>query len=219
MQIPQVNPLSLFQDVDPRSSWLIAGMSQCGKSTVGRFVQALYPRVVTIDSLKEYDEPAIMDLNSFKAFVKKNRNTMFGRCIYRFPRGISEKERINTFNYISEYVMLLGNVHFAVEEVHKYCTPHNIPTAYSEIWTEGRHRLVSKSASSQRLGKIHPDITSQSERKFIGQLDEENDINKACSLFLNCEEEILKLQRYNFLHKHKNIITSINTDKLRLKNS
>lgn len=224
LQLPQQPDARILiaSDINPDPtkppSWFVSGMSQCGKTTVDLYIQSLMRRNVIIDTLKEYPGRGLEDLNSFRLFIAKYKNADFGNLIYRFPKGISAKEKDKTFNYICEGVMLLGNVHFTVEEVHKYCGPHYIPTAYSEIYTEGRHYLVSKTASSQRMAKVHGDVIGLSDTKVCGQLDEDNDIKKACTIFRSCQDNILALKRYEFLHKHNGVITSMNSDKLRLLN-
>ena len=194
-------------------------MSLCGKSTIGKFIQSLYPRNIVIDTMNEYKtEPAITDLDSFLLFLKQNKNANFGKLIFRWPRGTSENSRMNTFQYLCEAVFLFGNVNFTVEECHRYCTPHTILSAYSDLLTGGRHNFVSLVNSSQRYSKVNGDIPSQSDSKFCGMLDEENDLKAACNLFVGCRNEIMNLRRYEFLNKNTltKEIVSMNTGILRL---
>lgn len=215
MQIQQVqNPKSLFLEYkDPRIKTMIVGMSLCGKSTIGKYIQRIRTRNIIIDKIGEYHEPYINDVSSMVLFLEQNKNKNFNRMVFR-SKGMSEKERYFAIDKISKAIYAIGNIHLVVEEAHEYCTPHNIPDNFAEVFSEGRHNFCGATTTTQRISGIHPLLRGQSRIKFCGQLDEETDLKAASNVFINCREEILNLQQYEFLHKSQNIISKFKTDSL-----
>lgn len=215
MQIQLVNnPKSLFLDYkDPRLKTIVVGMSMSGKSTVGKYIQTLRTRNIIVDSIGEYNEPYINDLDSMVLFLQKNKLVNFKRIVFR-TKGMTEKERYFNIDKLSKAIYAVGNIHAVIEEAHKYCTPHIIPDNFAEIFTEGRHNLCGVTTTTQRLASVHPVVSGQSTKKFCGQLDQESDLRAASNLFINCREEILNLKQYEFLHKSQNIISKFKTDTL-----
>ena len=205
---PVNNPAHIFSMFGPTSKAFTAGMSECGKSTIGRFVQKLYPRVVVIDTLNEYkNEKRVSGLLNFVDAIKKVKDQHEFRIIYSFPLGKSDTKE--QFDKLCEIIYYLGNVHLNIEEVHNYCSPANIGYWFSLLNTGGRHENVSIYSSSQRLAMVHNNVTSQAHHKFIGQLDNHRDF-KAAAEYFN-DNDVRALTRYNFLHKYNNEFSSFNT--------
>lgn len=215
MQIQLVqNPKSLFLDYkDPRLKTVVVGMSMSGKSTIGKYIQTLRTRNFIFDSIGEYNEPFIDDLQSAILFLSQNKSKNFNRMVFR-TKGMSEKERYFAIDKISKAIYSIGHIHAMIEEGHKYCTPHIIPDNFAELFTEGRHNFCGVTTTTQRLASIHPVVSGQSTKKFCGQLDQESDLRAASNLFIGCREEILNLNQYEFLHKSQNIISKFKTDSL-----
>lgn len=205
---PVNNPAEIFQSFGTTTKAFTAGMSECGKSTIGRFVQKLYPRVVVIDTLNEYrNEKRVTGLLNFVDEIKKVRLNDRFRVIYNFP--IFETDKKEQLERICEIIFFTGNLHLSIEEVHHYCNPHDIGYWASLLNTGGRHQGVSIYSSSQRFAKVHSDFISQAHHKFVGQLDSHRDF-QAASEYFN-DSDVRALTRYNFLHKYNNEYDAFNT--------
>lgn len=219
-QVPLIDdPRVLFTDYSSFTKTIVTGMSLCGKSTIGQYIQHEIfggTRNVIIDAIGEYKtEKYIKDIDSFVAFFKKNWSVNFGRLVFR-TKGMSEKERYLYIDVISKLCYDAGNVHLMVEEAHKFCSPHSIPDNFGEVFTEGRHNIISCTTTTQRLSAVHPVVSGQSTKKFCGMLDTSADLSAATNLFIDCRENILNLKQYEFLAKSNNQISQFKTDKLRL---
>lgn len=206
--------IAIFKSFGPTTKAFTAGMSECGKSTVGKFIQQLYPRVVVIDTNHEYDEPAITDLAQLLRFFELNQKQSKYRVVYRFKKNLSLDQRTKDFDLICRMVGAFGNIHLSIEEVHNFCSPHHITHHFSDLNTAGRHNNVSIHSSSQRYALVNGVVKSQAHHKFFGQADEINDIRAGSGLFIGCEDMIMQLEPRQFLHKHRNVISAIKTDPL-----
>lgn len=202
------NPAHIFYGFGLTTKAFAAGMSECGKSTIGRFVQKLYKREVVIDTLNEYtNEPRVSGLLNFVDAIKKVKDQHEFRIVYSFPLSNSDKKE--QFEKICEIIFYLGNVHLNIEEVHHYCSPTDIGYWFSLLNTGGRHQNVSIYSSSQRFAKVHSDVIAQAHHKFVGQLDSHRDFHAAAEYFT--DSDVRALTRYNFLHKYNNEFSAFNT--------
>lgn len=201
----------ILKDFGVKSKGFAAGMSESGKSTIGRAVQALYPRKIIIDPLDEYKSRKFYGLNSFIKEIEKVRLNDQFEIIYSFPLG--QEDTLKQFDLLCRIAFYTTNLHLSIEESHEFSSPSTIGYWYSLLNTGGRHNNVSLFNSSQRFATVHNNVTSQAHHKFVGQLDNGRDFKAAAEYFP--DNEVRALTRYNFIHKYNNELTKFNTEILR----
>jgi len=197
-------------------------MSECGKSTIGRFVQSLYKRVVVVDTLGEYKtqedvrdsvEGSIQFLRRLESVSDKEKF----RIIYKLPLGPQHNRR-EQIEKICEAVYRVGNIHIQFEESSEYCTAQDIDYWLELLSKAGRHNMCSVYHSAQRWSMVHGIIIGNSQVKYCGRLDYHRDFITAREYFPDHLEIIKNLQPFEFLIKHSSGVYQLNTSILMNKN-
>jgi hypothetical protein len=190
---------------------LILGMSECGKSYLGRLCVANYPRVLIVDIMGEYQGfDTVKNIPALVAKLKANANKSHFTIVYQF--SLSEKNKIERFDEICQLVFYFKNIHLSIEEVDKYCSPHNMPEWFENLLRRGRHHNISVTMSTQAPCNLNKMCVKQANDIFIGMLKEVNDVNYATNLMMGKRDELLKLKSREFLHEHKREIIAISTN-------
>lgn len=185
----------------PIEKFLIMGRSGCGKSTLGRFITAMYPRVIIFDTLNEYpstptDIYSMDDLARFINYVEDNHINNF-KVIVRFNIETDQRELI--FDQMMRVFYYWGNIFIVVEEIQDYCTPHNIGKYFKFCMTSGRHKNLGFLFTTQRPALINKTVLSQSTHIFTGNLIDHND-QKAIANFIGKDsKDLATLKDQEFL--------------------
>ena len=179
----------------------ILGTRGCGKTTLSKHIQKLYPKVVIIDPVSEYADGEVVDnFDDFAARMvrlKSSKKKKF-RLIFRFHPDLENHEVI--FNEILRLCFWAGGVQIVMEEVQLMTSPHFIPQYLKNNLFIGRHRTLSLLFVTQRPGQLNKNILSQCRHIFVGQLHEKNDLEYV-SNFVGCEtEKLINLEPRKFLY-------------------
>lgn len=184
----------------------IFGLRGCGKSTLGRQIQAFFPNLFIFDSLSEYDESdglIFYDYQSFSDFVIQTQNQNGIRAIIRF-----DIEEINQSEILDEFIKILyyrGNCTIMIEEIQNFASVHKISPFLKQASLTGRHKKVNFITTTQRVAEIHKSLLSQAHHIFAGYTDSPND-KKTLREYGFDMDEIDSLEKYSFLWKNgKNI--------------
>lgn len=210
-QKPNQQLLKIFQSFNLGTKTLILGMSRCGKSFLGRMCMDNYPRVLIIDIMNEYSGlPTVRSIPALIKALRANANKKEFELVYQF--GLSEKNKIETFNQICQIVFYFKNIHLCIEECDSYCTVQKIPEWWANLLRRGRHHNVSLTMSTQTPSNLNKMCVKQAEQIFIGMLKEQNDLNYASNLMMGDRDGLLELRPREFLHESMRDITKITTN-------
>lgn len=179
----------------------ILGMSGCGKSTLARKINAMWPRAILIDPMREQKDGFIFsdfsDFSKKMVELKKEKATHF-KAVFQFDPDKDNHDVV--FNEILRVGFHFKNVQIYVDEVHLFSSPHFLPHYLKNNLFMGRHQGVSLMCVSQRPGSVHKSILSQSQHVFAGCMHEKNDL-AYISNFLGCEaKNLADLKRGEFYY-------------------
>ena len=187
---------------------LIMGRTGCGKSTLGRAIQKLYPRKIIFDTLDEYqpsdDTQHVYTWAQFSARIASIYDEAAGA--WRIPRftlvyhfDLEAEDNTIELDEVLKIVFMLGNVLVVIEELDAYATPAAMPLWLRNCVTKGRHRNVSMIFTTQRPGICNKTILSQCSHVFVGSLQEKNDLNYVSSVLFKLADTLPSLPPRKFL--------------------
>lgn len=177
------------------------GSTGCGKSTLAREINKLYPRSIIIDPVSDWDGDFIFtDFNNFadKLINLKNNNSKAFRIVLRFNSDQKNKKLI--LDQALRLAINYKNLQFITDEVQLFTGPHNLPHYLLESMTTGRHHGLSMVNISQSPSLLNKMLLKQSKHVFCGQLHERNDINTVSDFISVDRQELINLQKGYFLY-------------------
>lgn len=186
----------------------ILGSRGCGKSFLCKNVQRVFPKVVVIDTLKEYtpEEEAKRGgviFDNFEVFAealfeaKSKRKKRF-RFIFQFDVEEENKELI--FDQLLRVLYKCGNLMIVIEEVQLHATTHKLPFWFKNCLLTGRHQNLSIAITTQRPGELNKTILSQCNHIFAGQMHEKNDLKYVSNFLGTDSEKLSNLEKRKFLY-------------------
>ena len=193
---------------------LIMGTRGCGKSTLAKNIQVMWPRRVVIDTLNEYDENETTKIvYSFEEFTQEllyynDTNKPEFTLIYQFdPESENSDEE---FNQVMRVCYYLGNLQIVLEEVQEHSSVHSLPHWLRQCLLKGRHQNISVLSTTQRPGELNKTLLSQSQHIFCGQIIEGNDLRYVSSFLRQDSEKLVSLPKGQFLYFSAQGVTEIN---------
>ena len=194
------------------------GRRGCGKSYLGRRLQALWPKRVVIDVVHEYksnDFANSIIVNSFEKFseklieFKKNNSKEFV-LIYQFDPESTVSDEL--FNQIMRVCYYFGNIQVVIEEIQDFCTPHQLPHWLKNCLLTGRHKGLSMLFTTQRPGTLNKTVLSQCRHIFCGNIIEGNDLRYVSSFLNQDARRLSALEVRRFLYFRDGEILEIEND-------
>lgn len=179
----------------------ILGKRGSGKTTLGRKIQSVYPRLVIFDRLHEYECEENEEVETFDAFAEKIKWSLDQeqfKIVFRFDIEADNHDEV--FNHALRVLYYRGSCCVVVEEVHNFASTHFLPQWFREILLTGRHRELSLILTSQRPAEIHKTLLSQSAHIFCGSMHESNDLRYLSSFMGDDAEKLPHLPQFRFLH-------------------
>lgn len=161
---------------------MILGQRGCGKTTLARRISNIYPRVVTIDRLREHSPKnfdfTTDDFNQFAEFLKENLDATDFRVCFQFDVEAERKEDIfsEVMRLCYKYGAATSNslcVH--ISEIHHFASATSIDPWLFEAVMTGRHSHLTLIGDSQRPASVHKALLSQASHVFVGRLYEKRD--------------------------------------------
>ncbi len=184
----------------------IFGMRGSGKSELGRTISRLYPRLVVIDTLKEWNSGDLITDDPIKAaeFLERKIGEKKFTLIFRFSIDLPEKEKEKVFNELGRLLYLRGeitgeNICLLIEEVHFYCGTNWIFDWLFKLCTTSRHANMAMIMSSQRPANVHKVCVSQAANVFVGQLFEKRDVEYLRDTIGESADKVPKLRKFDFV--------------------
>lgn len=168
----------LVLDIKPRSELLdaekkrdytfIVGRPGSGKSwLVKNELLKLYPRVIVLDMLGEYDGLVINDINTLFEYVNKHK-------IFRIVVNELDKQKIDT---ILELAWYFGKICIVIEEANLWFPSRgSLSLVQSHVINRSRHRAVSLIFITQRYRRIHIDCRAAYVDMYIFQTSNKKDL-------------------------------------------
>ena len=188
----------------------ILGQSGSGKTYLSRKIQTMYPRVVVLDFMHEYDDGEIV--RSFSEFSEKlieyktTRRKRF-RLIFQFPPETED------FAFICDHILktcyTAGNMLVVIEEVQNYSHTHHLPHWLRSALLTGRHKNLALIFTTQRPGELHKTILSQCAHVFCGRIHEKNDLKYLENYFYDEIEKLKKLENRFFIYWQPGVKTAL----------
>lgn len=179
---------------------LVLGQRGCGKSTLGKKVQGIFPRRFVFDTLWEYPESEF-DCYSFEEFSQRllaTANQSQFTIVYR-PDPNTEDFRAE-FDEILKCLFARGNILIVIEEVQLYASTHFLPKWLRNCLLTGRHAGVGLVLTTQRPGECHKTIISQCHHLFAGMIFEKNDVEYVRSFMGDAAYQLKDLPKYEFYY-------------------
>lgn len=195
----------------------ILGKRGSGKSTLGKYIQRVFPRVVVFDRLHEYsgDKSAIY-VSTWEEFSEAIRATAAAarfKIVYQFDIEATNDDAV--FNEAMRILYYRGSICVVIEEVHVFASAHYLPQWLREALLTGRHRKMALIATSQRPAELHKTLLSQSHHIFSGTLHEKNDVNYLASVMGEAAFSLSQLKPFHFLHFRPGEKTQVIRSKIR----
>lgn len=149
----------------------IAGKKGSGKTSFAKKeVLPAFDRLVTIDSLSEYEHGYIVNtIVEFINVIEANYKKPFFNIIYR---PLDEKE-----TKFFEIVKDLRNVSIVIEEADMYSNPYKQDKNFERLVRYGRHFSQDLIVISRRPAEISRNITAQADIVLTFQQTERRDID------------------------------------------
>ena len=204
--------------INPTDCLLVMGRRGCGKSYLGRRLQALWPKRVVIDVVHEYKSNDFENseiVNSFDKFTekliefKKNNSKKFV-LIYQFDPESPVSEEV--FDHIMRVCYYFGNIQVVIEEIQDFCTPHHLPLWLKNCLLTGRHKGLSLLFTTQRPGTLNKTALSQCRHIFCGNIIEGNDLRYVSSFLNQDARRLSSLPVRRFLYFRDGEISEIEND-------
>ena len=129
------------------------------------------PRVIILDSMgHDYGGGCVVrDGRSLVEYY--NRVRTFNRfCIIVRPHDMQ------TMDLFFRSLEKIRNTWIVIDEVDRYCTPHQIRPGLEWLINCGRHFNLSILAASRRPHKVHRDLTAQADVIVVHQMHEARDL-------------------------------------------
>ncbi len=180
------------------------GRRGSGKTSLSRWIQTVYPRVVIFDRLNEYPEehgPGKWTVRTFDEFceaVKGSHGLKRFKILFQFD--IEEDNHSAVFDEAMRVIYYRGDLCVVVEEVHHFATAHHLPKWLKEVLLTGRHRALALIATSQRPAEVHKTLLSQCHHIFCGTLNEANDVKYLASVMGSAARRVAALKPFQFVH-------------------
>jgi DNA helicase HerA-like ATPase len=133
----------------------VLGHKGSGKSTLVKEIVEEHPRVITFDTMGEYD-------NAIETFPEAVRELGKLEHARRFKIAIRLPEDEDALEAMEVAYELTGTL-VVFEETSFYCSPSYLPTILKKFVRYGRHREISQIYVSRRPAEIHRDLTAQSD--------------------------------------------------------
>lgn len=182
--------------------FLLIGRSGCGKSTLGRSFADMYSRLIIFDTVNEYETREndiiirnIDDLQRFINHIDQNNILRF-KAYVKFSIETESKELI--FDHMMRILYYWGNTMVVVEEIHEYCTPHQIGKFFKHCMTSGRHKGLGFIFTTQRPALINKTVMSQATHIFVGNLIDKNDAKSVANFIGKDSKDLADLEDYVF---------------------
>lgn len=179
---------------------MILGRRGCGKSTLARGLQSLYPRILRFDTLNEYPESEgdCWDFREFGEKIIAHQHSDKFTLTYRFDpeRGAN----VDEFNQAMRVAWYRGSLLIVVEEIQNFSNAHQLPRWLEQALTTGRHRGLALLFTTQMPRFAHKALISQADHVFCGTLHEKNDLAYAQSIFHEKVEVLPRLPERRFLY-------------------
>lgn len=193
----------------PTDVTVILGQRGCGKSTLGRKIASVYPRLVVIDRLREWGSGDVdFSTDRFDSFALYLRDALQKnfpkfRCALQFEVEQVSKEAV--FSQAMRLCYKFGeisrrNLAVLIEEVHHFATPHRVDHWLFESVMTGRHSNQAIICSSQRPASVSKALVSQAHHVFLGQMFERNDIAYVADIIGDASIQLPQLKVGEFLH-------------------
>lgn len=184
---------------NPQSRIVILGRTRCGKTHLSRNIQKVFPRVVIIDTVQDYEPDGetffFSNFEQFGLWLCKAQFSPKFRVVFQFSIHDFNKEEIA--DEIFRMLFEVGNILVVVDEIQYYKNSHY----FSQLILVGARHGIATIASTQRPANISKDVISQSSDVFIGQLFESNDAKYLGDFISNEDlEKIAAMPKYMFLH-------------------
>lgn len=181
---------------------LVMGRSGSGKSTLGQSIADIFPRLIIFDTVNEYEvsqtDTVIRNLDDLERFIHHVENQELHRYKAYVKFSIETPDVELIFDQMMRILYYWGNAMIVVEEVHHYCSPHQIGKNFAYCMTSGRHRNLGFIFTTQRPALINKTIMSQATHIFVGNLIDKNDA-KTVSNFIGKEsKDLADLEDFTF---------------------
>lgn len=187
--------------IEETDNIVVMGMRKSGKTYLAQKLSDKFPRQIICDPMNEYYGDvycySLKTLREKMAVIYENRPASY-RIVFRFDP--EEEDQIAIFNAVCKLVYFLGDCCFVADELHDFCTPHNLPHWFKNILMKGRHRGLAGVFTTQRPSHLNKAVLSQAAHLFIGQLHEANDIKHVSNFISVPKETLIKLGRRKFLY-------------------
>ena len=173
---------------------IIFGRRGSGKTTLAKELVNQEDRLIVFDTLSEYDGKGVLitDIFDLASYIKKNHTKNF-RIIF-CPLDLT-----NNFDYICEFIYLIGNLTFVIEEVDAFCSPFSNPIPFQKIIRYGRHKNISITTTTRRPAEMSRLLSSQANRIISFVQHEPRDIAYLKSIIGQEAEKIKDLKDHQYL--------------------
>lgn len=175
---------------------LIFGKRGSGKSHLAKVMIENKPRLLTFDTMSEYQNGIVFgaeDYDKFLEFWRQVYRKRF-RLIYQPLKPDAEIDRI------CELIFTLGNCCFLVEEIECYCTAYQISDSFAAIVQRGRHKNIELIGISQRPYGIHRLLTSMAKEIYVFNTNEPRDREYLRALLgAEIEPKLDALKKYEYV--------------------
>lgn len=183
--------------------FMVLGRRGSGKSYLGERIAEAYPRVVTFDSIHEYDARHGTVCTGFEAFaleiirLKKSGIKNF-RLIVQFD--LEKKNNEAEFDECLRVLYYHGGIFIRIEEIQNFSSPHSLPHWLTHCLTTGRHRSIGLLFLTQMPRYCNKALISQASHLFCGQMHENNDIEYARTVLGDRAYELQNIEPRKFLY-------------------
>lgn len=185
----------------------IVGMRGSGKSTLTKRLAQKHSRIIVFDKMNEwvkYASHICNDLESFKIFWRENFHKKSFLCVIQFPFGSEIDDLQELTDTIVKILYHTGleseqDTCLIFEEAQFYFPSMQVSGVMFELLTTGRHASLSIIANTQRPASVSKLLISQSDKVFVGQIFEFNDLKYLVGSLGESAKHVRQLQKFYFL--------------------
>lgn len=156
----------------------ILGRRGCGKSTLSKNIQNVYPRRFIFDVVNDYPHVAhkIQEFQQLKNYLPVLKSAKHFEIVFQAPPFQDRKKRTLVFDHVLRVLFTVKNLTVVIGEVQTFSHSHMMTEGFEDTLMMGRHANVSMIIDTQRTANMHKDIVGMCDHIFMGQMHEKNDI-------------------------------------------